>query len=297
MSEYSQPDIDNMLMSRTHSDYSLLKNGAGYENGILRLTQEQKDNIAMNREYSPQQIAVLALYSSDLAIVHTPEIQLKLEAAASKEIAFQIGETVAPYVSLYREIISSLPPRRPLFKRKDQYATSPQYATKITGDLDATYRTTMFYTSDGTSNELNRVKTEISSDGEFRYEENPSVRLFFNQDGLRKIALDDMDDPRVWTPLLSCHGDPTDLLKLLRTRRSTRRFVFDVQSEQPSLVLGDTFDWLSEYRFAPSDDNFRLLGNSSSDRQPGKLSKAEFMKLLTEALAVLPTSTLELKAQ
>lgn len=119
MSEHHVSTTDHILASRTLSDAELLSNGAEYQNGVLKVTNEQRESLWRqgNRELGGAAIGSLTLHSpevSDLEYIGTNQ-------AMERESALR--STIDDLSSRYQDMLKSYFPTEVKPFRKEAIAT------------------------------------------------------------------------------------------------------------------------------------------------------------------------------
>jgi len=126
---------DEVLTARTLSDAELLREGARYKDGVLKLTPEQIETLSDGREEAKSALATLA---SGLTI-HRPEYAsleyLNGENAIENETKLQsrIEDIISPYEDVLRP---EFPSKVKLF---DKTAYAQQSTTRIVGNKEVVY--------------------------------------------------------------------------------------------------------------------------------------------------------------
>lgn len=301
-----QEQIDHELATRTLSDAELIQDGAAFQNGVLKITDEQYEDLAQKGD-TAQKLGVLVLHSPMEEEADTPSDVLEKEAMNIKNLQDEITEVLAPYVGLFADKIPAPAdnPRTWRGKLKNESQAVPEWQTeRIVGNSEVTYDFSVRYKPGEKHNDIEDVSIDIMPKGmDKHYKEPLTLRLGYSDTQIGLIELNKWNIHNQFTE--DIFGVEEDDKGSYRWGNPFGGFLDavgelgDVQIKLdntiPTILVSSRFTSDCEYRYNPETDNFILIGDREfgfsrdAKERPETISKDEFLRIVQGSLQLIPT--------
>lgn len=291
-----QDQIDRELTSRTLSNAELIKDGATFETGVLKLTDEQHEDLAQKGD-TAKKLGVLVLHSPLEAELDTPTEVLEKEEMNKKQLQDDVTEILTPYLGLFTDKVPTPETNKRNWLGKiseGKEATHKWMTVKEVGGEDIRHDISLFYTQGQQTN--NATKAEIRLSRAKAYKPGLDfLRVYFKGGSIEGLKFEQKpggtDRGSVRGPLSK---ELPFLIGMVNNGFAARDYLsIDLSGALPTMSIGYNSKRADKqsrvtYEFEPSTDIFKGVYKGDG-RLLQELTRDQFHDILEDTLAIIPT--------